>query len=119
MITLISLAQSLDAATGELGNELVLKSSSTGFEVRVRVSEAALEQVSKLVQAEAGTSARLEEAPQEGAPAQMRATSDDLVGQRPQAVQAAPTYEQFDGHPDEYEEYEDEDAIELAAIGEI
>lgn len=122
MITLVSLAQSLDAATGALGNELVLRGANTGFEIRVPVAEAVLEQVSKLVQAESGTTARLEEPPsQERAPAQMRVTSDELVGQRPQQhVQAAAAYEQTDprGLPNEWDEGDD-DAIELAAIGEI
>lgn len=115
MITLVSLAQSLSAETGILGNELVLRGGTTGFEVRVPVTEAALEQVSKLVQAESGVSPRLAEEPSAPSPepAQMRVTTDELVGQRPQQPEEDfQTYEQF-------EIGDDDDAIELAAIGEI
>lgn len=126
MIRLLSLAQSLNAETGILGNELVLQGTTSGLEVRIPVGEAALSQVSTLVRTESEVTSRLppepdepyapEQPPQQG----MRVTTDDLVGQRPVAHEQ---YEQTDprGLPNEYDQFgeDNEDAIELAAIGEI
>ena len=113
-IRLVNLAQTLNAETGLLGNEIVLRGDGTSFEIRIPLSAEALAQVSRLVQleAEAGAPSTAAPPPDPVPPQYMRTTNEEDLRHRqePEYMSAQPEYE--------YGE-DDDDALELAAIGEI
>lgn len=129
MIILINASQSLDASSGQLGNELVLGGRVSGLEVRVPILPEGLARVSQLIQAEAAAARSLDTMAQETGPAQYarpepqgQATAADPVPEKePEEQMDLPGQEYFEDptYQGMYEGGEDGDAIELAAIGEI
>ena len=117
MIRLINLAQTLDALTGVLGNEIVLRGETSGFEIRIPLSAEALAQVSRLVQLESEGVPGMQE-PEPAAPVPdsrqyIQPTSAEDLGRVQEYVEVG-GYEREQSFGDD-----DDDASELAAIGEI
>ena len=115
MIRLINLEQTLDELTGVLGNEIVLRGETTGFEIRIPLSAESLSQVSRLVQleSEGGLPGTPVEPPSPDPRQYIQPTSAEDLSREREYVEAG-AYEREQSFGDD-----DDDAIELAAIGEI